>query len=166
MLQKCPTGRHSSFQSKFPAKCRNIPQELNLLHLNSQSCRNRDKPGRILVAAEVGVVDKMVKKWPFTSLVVLTAHLAVFDCFWMLFCWKKCWSLAWVTETCFFLCSYFHFRPQIQVVTGIVVKWYQSVANGLGIMFITIVFLSWPCLTLHKQNNFVCSFSACGVKVT
>ena len=46
---------------------------------------NRDKR-KILVAAEV---DKMGKKWPFTSLVVLTGHLAIFNCFWMLFCWKK-----------------------------------------------------------------------------
>ena len=31
-----------------------------------------------MVAAEVGVMDKIAKKWLFTSLVVLTAYLAVF----------------------------------------------------------------------------------------
>ena len=39
--------------------------------------------GRILVAAEVDVTDKMAKKKLFTSLVVLTAHLTVFNRFWM-----------------------------------------------------------------------------------
>ena len=73
---------------------------------------------RILVAAEVGVADKMAKKWPFTSLVVLTAHLAVFNRFWMLFCWKKGWSLAWVAERFFFLRSYFHFRAEAADLAG------------------------------------------------
>ena len=91
----------AAFSLSFQPKCWNIPQELNLFHQNSQSCCNCDKLGKILVAAEVGGVDKMAKKWPFTSLMVLTAHLAVFNCFWMLFCWKKCWSLTWVAETCF-----------------------------------------------------------------
>ena len=60
--------------------------------------------GRILVAAEVGVMDKM-----FTSLVVLRAYLTIFNCFWMLICWKEEWSLTWVADTCFFLRSYLHF---------------------------------------------------------
>ena len=65
--------------------------------------------GWILVAAEVGVTDKMAKKKLFTSLVVLTAHLTVFNRFWMVICWKEDWSFAWVADICFFLRLYFHF---------------------------------------------------------
>ena len=74
--------------------------------------------GKILVAAKVGVADKMAKNWPFTSLVVLTAHLTVFNRSWMLFCWKKGWSLAWIAERCFFLRSYFHFRAEAADLAG------------------------------------------------
>ena len=42
-----------------------------------------------------GMVDKIAKKWAFTSLVVLRAQLAIFNCFGVLLCWKECWCPVW-----------------------------------------------------------------------